>query len=272
MTDRTIEIILEGFPEDGGNALLEVFANQIQHVKNALRKLNENSNVANKKQYKFKIVDLSHNSPATIKISEEYTGDEKSFDERYSPLKQFDEMMKNPKAANNNALTDYKKICSESKKLKIMKISLLDQTYEIDEERRETAKNLICDNSLESEIETAYSYVSYEGMVEKINIHAGKNEFFIFPVTGPKKIKCNFPEKMRNEVIKAVGRKACVKGKGAYINGSNFPNEIEVENITLFKQVNKEKLNFEYFSGTLDKPKDEKSSEELIREIRNEWD
>ncbi len=46
---------------------------------------------------------------------------------------------------------------------------------------------------------------SIEGTLEMINIHKKANMFRIYPIVGPNKVTCHFPESLYNDVIKAIG-------------------------------------------------------------------
>ncbi|MCP4368883.1 MAG: hypothetical protein GY797_12330 [Deltaproteobacteria bacterium] len=78
---------------------------------------------------------------------------------------------------------------------------------------------------------------SISGKVEYINFHGGTNVFNIYPSVGPIKIKCNFPKRLLSEAIKSVNKYVTVLGKIKYKARTQFPMEIDVDEIEIRSKV-----------------------------------
>jgi len=72
---------------------------------------------------------------------------------------------------------------------------------------------------------------SISGKLEVINVHAGANEFRIYPIVGPKKIRCKFPSDLKKIAFSAIESYVTVFGKLKYKAHSRYPFAMDVEKI-----------------------------------------
>jgi hypothetical protein len=112
---------------------------------------------------------------------------------------------------------------------------------------------------------------SIEGMLEQINIHDGANTFHIYPSIGPRKLTCNFPSKLYDEAVSAVGRRVEVTGTLRYRFGASKPHQIVVSQIEIFPP-DSELPSWDDLRGRAPGATDELSSEAFVRELRNGWE
>jgi aspartyl/asparaginyl-tRNA synthetase len=107
-------------------------------------------------------------------------------------------------------------------------------------------------------------------MVEQINLHNGQNVFTIYPALEQGKVRCVFPKELRRKAIEAVGNYVTVEGRLKYKKGNEQPYEIEVEDIEIYPpEEDLPKLSD--LRGLAADAFGNKSSEEVVREIRDEW-
>lgn len=109
-----------------------------------------------------------------------------------------------------------------------------------------------------------------DGMLEQINIHLGANTFHIYPEIGPRKVTCNFPSRLYDDAIAAVGRKVEISGILRYRSGAQFPHQIAVSGIEVFPNDN-ELPDWEDLLGIAPNATGDLSSEAFVRELRDAW-
>ncbi len=71
---------------------------------------------------------------------------------------------------------------------------------------------------------------SVSGHVKALNIHE-KREFYVYPVSGPTRVACRFPENMFDQVQEAIGRYVTVHGEIDYDDTGTFPALVAVGKI-----------------------------------------
>ena len=73
---------------------------------------------------------------------------------------------------------------------------------------------------------------SVSGKVEAVNVHGNKPVFFLYPVSGPFKVRCRFePSLLLDDLREAIDRHTTVYGMLDYEVGEPFPVEVVVERV-----------------------------------------
>ncbi len=116
-----------------------------------------------------------------------------------------------------------------------------------------------------------YSRGTVRGMLEAINIHASRNEFRIYPVVGPKSLVCTFPKDLLEKAIRGIGQYVGVQGTLVYNRIDQYPLRVRADTIEVYADEG-EPPTLSEFSGGAPEATGEKSSEEFIRGLRDEWD
>jgi hypothetical protein len=111
---------------------------------------------------------------------------------------------------------------------------------------------------------------SFEGMLERINIHLGADIFYIYLAVGPRHIACKFPSRLYDDAVSAVGRHVEVRGTLRYRARATFPHEIAVAEIDIY-QPDSELPNWEDLRGRAPDATDGLPSEKFVRELRDDW-
>jgi hypothetical protein len=124
--------------------------------------------------------------------------------------------------------------------------------------------------TIEGALERVESCIgTVEGSLEQINVRGPKKHFTIYPEIGPKQVRCIFPEHLHQEAIKSIERKVEVSGVLRFKPGQPFPHEILVQDITV-QSEDEETPTFEKLLG-IAQIEDVRSSEDIVRDDRNEW-
>ncbi len=110
---------------------------------------------------------------------------------------------------------------------------------------------------------------SISGILESLNIHGGKNKFTVYPIAGPTKIDCHFPQRLVDEAIKAVNRYIELTGDVKYRRYANYPHEIIVEEMEIFPDENELPTIYD-LQGMAPNATHGVSSEVFIANIRSE--
>ncbi len=98
-------------------------------------------------------------------------------------------------------------------------------------------------------------------MLEYMNVHEGTNTLRIYPIIGPSYVTCYFKEAIKDEVAIGMSKYVEVTGKLSYKEGSEFPYQIEVDNLEIMPDEETLPTIFEV-KGMF---------EEMPKELANEW-
>lgn len=119
--------------------------------------------------------------------------------------------------------------------------------------------------------QTEYAIGSISGRLEKINLHRDENIFIIYPIVGPAKgVRCRFDHTQEEAAINAVNKYVDVWGRLEYNAIDTFPQQVKVLSIER-RELQEPPPKMADMRGISPASIDEKSSEESIGEIRDEW-
>jgi len=122
----------------------------------------------------------------------------------------------------------------------------------------------------DAEKPAARSYISaVDGRLEQVDIHDDAKQFKIYDLDYV--IECNFPESLLEQVKNALGRHVEAYGLCSFHAGERFPYKVDVEKMRVFPP-SEELPSFEDVHGIMPALPDGKSSEDFVRELRDEWD
>ena len=111
-----------------------------------------------------------------------------------------------------------------------------------------------------------------DGKLEEIDIHSNPNRFRIYTSlpTMPH-LDCTFPPTLLEEVRTALGSYVSVSGECFYRSSDMMPYRMEVRGIEILPPP-EELPSFEDIRGMCPGLTGGKSSEQFVREMRDEWD
>jgi hypothetical protein len=236
-----ITIQLTGSLEDGGDVTLSAFLTQLEALKAALKQTERLVTGEEEPTVYYRVVDLSHNSPATIvleavsfasrpqiparkkrpAVKRDYS--HATVNQFFHSLRQIREKRQRPAGADLQILEAYRNLAAPlEKKVSGMKLIDNEESIDIDRSFQNAIDEIIGPDEL---VEGTIS-----GTLEKLNLH-NTTRFDIFPSIGPKQVACDFGPSLRADVIKAVDQYVQVTGKLRYKRLENFPYAINAERI-----------------------------------------
>lgn len=265
MAKDSITLKMEGVVENDKHVLLPVFVDKLDSLKKILNQVD--CNLFGKKTNDFRVIDLSHSSPATVVVQAVSENDNIDSSKTVNTVVEYVNLITNGKIPDN---VDY---------------SLLKHFKELGrgigsnyEDLSLRSKNDIAyiGKKFLAEVELALSEEdicegSIDGSLEAINLHDGKNTFNIYPIVGVSKVQCHFPPALHNDAINGVDKKVLVTGLLKYRRGENFPSSVEVKTIEIYPSE-EELPKFEDLFGLAPNATGKLSSEKFVRKLREEWD
>ena len=215
----------------------------------------------------FRVVDLSHSSPVAIACAP--TGTKKSsadvvrgIQENYAAV-----CAGETDHLSNRVLTAFEELAKSSpKKIAWGEIQLvaggkkttickLDRRFRA---RLEEARNL-----------EVHAINTVDGKLEHINIHGKNNQFKIYDLGHA--ISCYFSKDLLSSVQGALGRHVVVSGECVYRPQVAFPYKLNVQKIRKLPKAGK-LPSLSDLRGIAPNATGGKSSEDFVRELRDEWD
>lgn len=236
-----ITIQLTGSLEDDGHVTLSAFLSQLEAVKAALKQTERLVTGEEEPTVYYRVVDLSHNSPATIvleavslanrpqttvkkkrpAIKTDYS--HATVNQFFHSLRQIREKRQRPERADLQALEAYRNLAAPlEKRVSGVKLIDSDESVDIDRDFQSAIDEIIGPDEL---VEGTIS-----GTLEKLNLH-NTTRFDIFPPIGPKQVACDFGPSLRADVIRAVDQYVQVFGKLRYKRLENFPYAVNAEKV-----------------------------------------
>jgi hypothetical protein len=268
MASNRIKIQITGRPEDNGDVRVEDFIAELTNVKKALIEVDHAISEDGSDSVYFRVVDLSHSSPASIvleavSISQERDTAELVVNAFINGISQIQEYADAPSDFGYKVLDSFKKLPNGlGSKLGSVVFSSNGASIALTESFVQKLDVIIGSD----ESETG----SITGMVEQINLHKKRKSFNVYPVVGKDSTSCVFPKHLRQRAIEAVGKYVTVYGRLKYKRVDKRPYEIIVKDIEI--HPSEDTLpHLSELKGIAPDMLEGKSSEEFIWEIRDEW-
>ena len=178
----------------------------------------------------WKIVDLSHNSPATVVLEpaapSEYIDDigESVIERFFQYQNSLINSAKAPPEMDRATLLAFKDLNHSARHRRIeATISNGADAVKVDGDVSAVIDNILSQGT------TALGTI--DGRLEYLNIHGRRKEFRVYPVAGPDRVNCRFNREQLSEAGKAIGRKVRVFGELTYLERDPFPSSIKVETL-----------------------------------------
>lgn len=272
MNDRrheSIDLEIEGLGRHGGLIPLGSFRLQLQHFHEALNLTDRLVSGYGDPTARYRVASMRQESPARITIEarpkhvdEDYTPD--ILDGLVGALLEIDETGQAPRWVDRDLLERLRKLNSPiGSRLRSSTI-------------RRNGREVALDRELRAKIDVILAPVeSFDGFVkghlEAINLHESANNFRIYPVVGPNRVTCHFPEEMRGKAVQAVDETVVVYGELQYKANAPFPDEIDVDDMEVIPPDD-ELPSLSDLRGAQPDATGGKSSVEFVREVRDEWE
>jgi hypothetical protein len=265
MANNRITLELEGLPTEGGYIRLPDFLGALQSLKSALTHADLLASGGKKTAY-LRVVALSLASPARITVEAVPIGPVQ--DSR-------NEISDTVFAATRKEIDP---IGSENGRLLIDAVqsmaSMVGKGFAgVHLRNGNQDASLTPKLRLESRrrpLPSRASVGSVRGRLEAINLHAGANNFRIYPIVGPRKIVCRFLPDQMDLAIASVNEMVKVTGVRHFKENASFPFSIDVSNLEpLLPNDQLPKLS--QLRGAAPHATGDMKSEDFVRQLRDAW-
>jgi hypothetical protein len=271
MPANRITVTLEGDARDSGHVRLNDFIRQLEAVKTALRQTERVFGHSENNSLYYRIVDLSHSSPATVVLEAVETRIDKQKPEETADavvtdfFRALDQITKNgefPEGFDYPAAEAYREI-GGALRGHVSKIVVAN-----------THKSVAIDRRYEEKITKAIGpdervEGSIAGTLDTIKLH-NTTAFEIFPTIGPKKVSCVFPANLKERVKAGIERYVRVYGQLRYKHWDKFPYAIDASDLEIYPPESELPSLLE-IKGMAPDLTGELSTEEFLRKVRNAW-
>jgi hypothetical protein len=261
-----IELIIEGLPTLGGDTALEIFAKQLISFGKILKILD--AEVTAEHTTQFHITSLSHNSPYKIGLQGMPLRGEINFAPQIIDAlnESFEKIEKDcsPDFSNDDFLEKLHDFANPvGNKVHSISIVTAGKKININESTPRKIKALLSS--------TENCLTSWEGTLQKVDLHARKKDFYIFPTSlSGRKIKCIFPDNLKEQGLRGIEKKIRVSGLAKYRANDNVPFQIDVQEVEVY-DLEKTLPSFNDIKGILPSAAGNLSSEDFIAGIRDDW-
>ena len=216
----------------------------------------------------FRVVGLSHSSPATLECEPVAKGDLDTntiFDMVNGTFRLMEEGQ--ARCLSHPVLSDMEHLATISPeriaRAEIQTIAGDDEdkrVYKLDERFREK----LCEaRKVEDRI-----FSTIDGKLEQINIHNNANTFKIY--TFASSVSCKFPKNLLGAVQGALGSFVSISGECFYRPDAAFPYKIDVQEMKIHPP-GEELPSLGDLYGIAPDATREKTSEKFVRELRDQW-
>lgn len=232
MAGQRITLQLQGAINDEGHLRLGELIEQLKLVSAALKQTERLVTKTEERLLYYKVVDLSHSSPVTVVLEASPIKPEikpqiatRTVSTFFRNIRQIGKRGRVPSNVDLPALEAYRDLGALlEKNISNFKIINSNFSVDIDEQFKHRVTEIIGPDEL--------AEGSITGMLEWLNLH-NTNIFHIYPVIGPKKVNCNFPQKLRETVISAIDKHIRAFGELRYKQRDNFPYAMSVSDIEI---------------------------------------
>jgi hypothetical protein len=265
---NALEIQLRGNEDDGEDVRLSAFINQLKSLQKILHSVDYITSGKDQPLFHHKLINLSHNSPATIVLSPVPANPKNNYisSSIYERLLSYIKIIKNqdiiPPELTREFLENLIEFVNRLNKNFIeITIAYKDQIIKIEDTLKEKIEKILEQDTV--------SYGSVKGMLETINVH-GENHFYLYPIVGGDKIKCLFEYEHFELVKKALKMNVVVTGKLFYKSIDVYPYKVEVEELEI-NPPHDELPTLRSLFGSAPQATGPMTTQEYIRKIREGW-
>jgi hypothetical protein len=264
MARELITIRLLGSEKDGGHVRLSEFIAQLDAFSEALRQTERALSGKNSAQIYYRIVDLSHRSPATIVLEAvappSSTVSAKAVKTNFiSGVKGIRDQRKAPAGANLAMMESYRSLSPKPNRIEVELVESPKKVIPIDSVFSRQVDEIIGPDS--------FSFGSISGKLEALNFH-NTLKFFIFPTVGAQRISCDFKPNLRGEVKLGLDHYVTIEGRLRYKQMDRFPYAIDAKKIDVHED-DSALPTLHDLRGIAPNSTEGMSAEEFVRSLRN---
>jgi hypothetical protein len=243
-------------------------AEQLNALKQTLDQVDAALNGDKKSDLYYRITNITMNSPATFEVEAISRSGARTHGKRVVSRLNRDLSSvvagKRPRNADIELIESY---CSLLKPMQRhgMEVSLKFADNEILLPRK---SDMNVDNILGADLAERGSVV---GSLDALDIHERHNIFKIYPVVGPRVIRCHFRQDMLAQVVSGINRFVRIFGLLHYKKSEKFPHSINVDTIEVLPERS-DACSLSNLRGIAPNAYDGLTSTEYVEKVRNdEW-
>ena len=265
MANNRITLELEGLPTEGGFIRLTDFLGALQSLKSALSHADLLASGGKRSTY-LRIVALSFSSPARITVETV----------PIEPVHDFrSEISEAIFAATRKEIDP---IGSENGRLLVEAVQSMAAmvgkgfgSVHLKNGNHEAALSpKLRLESVKRPLPSRTSFGRVRGRLEAINIHAGANNFRIYPVVGPRKLVCHFQPDHMDRAIAVVSKMVNVTGLRHFKENASFPYAIDVSDFEVLPP-DSQLPKLSQLRGVAPDATGNLKSEDFVRQLRDDW-
>jgi hypothetical protein len=223
--------------------------------------------VASDQRVSYKVVGISKQSPYTLELEPQLESGEEDATAGMQKFTQVIAMIEESHEAPSDY--DYHRLARISALTRSIGTRIRSMKFSVNGTAIEVERNLTpqINEILGHDI---VSWGSVSGSIEKINVHASRNIFNIYPIVGPETLPCRFPKHLRADAVNAVDHYARVFGMLKYKARDRHPYEMKVERIEIL--IDESDLpSFLEMKDIAPDATGDQASNDFIKERRSDW-
>ncbi len=233
MKNYRVTLTIEGDPKEHGDVRLDTFISELARFADVARKAEEVISDKDKQHsIYYRVVNLRRSSPARVTL--EACAKDPSYDVREAVHTEIAQTMKRLSTGEEikgrerfyliESIRNF--VDPIGKKVSTLNVSFDRKIIRLDEKFKARADIYVAPE------EIGRSY--FTGMLDAINIHGPNRMFYMYPLVGPNKIQCIFPDRLLGGAKKSLGERVKVTGQFRYKLNAPYPHSAEVETIEPF--------------------------------------
>jgi hypothetical protein len=267
MDAPTLRLVVEGIEVTGLRILLSDFQRQLRLLLSVLNETDRHITGRSAPSTLYRIVDLSHESPATVAI--EALPYDPGHDVSAQVVARFMGIVSSIDADGSLPESVPTSILAALREMAVPVGRTLARVS-VESNARSVSLNRAFRLSLDRLLLPEETFPgSIRGMLEAINVHEGANVMRVYPDVGPSKVSCHFGAELQDAAISGVGKFVQVTGTLVYKAAAPYPHKINVDALQVFPESH-ELPTLTELRGSAPNATGALPSEEFVRSLRNE--
>jgi hypothetical protein len=270
--DNQITWTVEGLESENGHVRADEFLEKVDHLLSALNGIDKIVSDAAQPTLYYRIVALSHSSPASITlepvIKPRVANPPRDYIEvRHDRFfKELERIHRNEPVSDDiddALLEDFRDLATgRGQSFQAASISNHEEKIPIDETFEANITQML------GEAYTSYGWV--EGKLEALNVHGRARRVWLYPTVGPQRICCDFLPGTRGQLLEAADKYVRVQGWKHFRPQSLYPFRVKVIEFEVLTED--EESTLQDLRGIAPEATGEMTSVDFVRSLRDEWD
>ena len=269
MASKRLKVELLGPASENQDVRLESLAQELNAIYSALLAVDQKLVSKGKPSAYYRVVNLSHSSPASLVIeaiptSEEVDLGDRIISEFVDGWEQIVVKKQRPARFDRELTNKFRRIRANAQAVPFIAFSI-----EGDSKRIEIREEEYPSLAPEAKPEPKEIIGSIKGHAIVLSFKEGHRRFEVYPIAGPAFVVCHYADELIQEVENASNKWVTVRGKMEYPRGGEYPTAITVESIEVHPR-DAELPTLDDLLGIAPDATGTLSSEEFVRQRRDE--